>query len=195
MRHGIMRAGLLAIILAGPTVAADDPPRRSLDVTLPGLKKAGSVLLPNGWSLKPAGRQSALGDLPVILAENPKEPVLAVLHAGYGEHEVWTIDADTGRTIARTALPASFSGLVWSTDGARLFVGGGFDDVVYAFDHKDGLLSNKVTFAFGEKAAQRVPAGLAVSTRTVLWPSVVAMGLARSHSLASWECSENYEPH
>ena len=170
-------------MVAVPSVAADDPPRRSLDVTLPGLKKAGSVLLPNGWALKPAGRQSALGDLPVILAENPKEPVLAVLHAGYGEHEVWTIDADTGRTIARTALPASFSGLVWSADGARLFVGGGFDDVVYAFDHKGGLLSNKVTFAFGEKTAQRVPAGLAVSNDG----STLYVASSFGHSIATFD--------
>jgi DNA-binding beta-propeller fold protein YncE len=187
MRLCITRAGLLALLLVGLAQAADDPPRRSTDVTLPGLKKAGSVLLPNGWSLKPAGRQSALGDLPVILAENPKEPVLAVLHAGYGEHEVWTIDVATGRTIARTALPASFSGLVWSADGARLFVGGGFDDVIYAFDHKGGVLSGKVAFAYPEAAGaarvQRVPAGLAVSKDG----STLYVANSFGHSLATFD--------
>ena len=62
-------------------------------------------------------------------------------------------------------MPASFSGLVWSADGSRLYVGGGFDDVIYAFDHKDGLLSNKVAFALSrgpprrEEDPQRVTGG------------------------------------
>ena len=157
------------------------------------------MLLPNGWSLKPAGKQTPLGDLPVAMAENPKAPVLAVLHAGYGEHEVWTIDADSGRTIARVAIPASFAGLAWSPDGGRLYVGGGFDDVIHAFDHKDGLLSNEATFgypkpdpsknepvpAFGQGArkSQRVPAGLAVSADG----KTLYVANTFGHSLASFD--------
>jgi DNA-binding beta-propeller fold protein YncE len=145
------------------------------------------VLLPNGWSLKPAGKQTVLGDLPVILAENPKEPVLAVLHAGYGEQEIWTISTKNGQTIAKTVLPATFSGLIWSSDGSRLFVGGGFDDLIYAFDHKDGLLSNKVTFAYpegpGVKKTQRVPAGLALSKDG----STLYVANSFGHSLASFD--------
>ena len=52
-------------------------------------------MLPNGWSLKPAGRQVRLGDLPVQIAVHPTEPILAILHAGYGEHEVVTASATT----------------------------------------------------------------------------------------------------
>ncbi len=90
-----------------------------------------------------------------------------------------TIDASSGKVIARVALPTSFAGLVWSTDGKRLFAGGGFDDLIYRFDHADGLLSKKAVFAYpnrkeflaqpnpkeGEKAKslQRLPAGLALS--------------------------------
>ena len=39
--------------------------------TWPGMTRAGTVLLPNGWSLKPAGRQTKLGDLPVQIALHP----------------------------------------------------------------------------------------------------------------------------
>ncbi|WP_406695944.1 alkaline phosphatase family protein [Singulisphaera sp. Ch08] len=182
MRHydgQVGRATLVIVaIFAAMTVGADDPTPKEPDqreIMLPGLTRSGSVLLPNGWSLRPAGKQSPLGDLPVILAENPKFPILAILHAGYGEHEVWTLDAKSGQTIARAAIPASFSGLVWSANGDRLYVGGGFDDLIYGFDHKDGLLSNKSTFRYpdrtplqkesgpGGKKRQRVTAGLAVS--------------------------------
>jgi hypothetical protein len=145
----------------------------------PGMTRAGTVLLPNGWSLKPAGRQSKLGDLPVQIAVHPTAPILAILHAGYGEHEIVTVDGPTGRVIARVSLPFSFAGLVWSADGKRIFAGGGFDDRIYRFDHAEGLLSNKKLFEYpdrkefqaqpnpeyGEKGKkyQRLPAGLALT--------------------------------
>ena len=154
-----MRAGWGWIAAALLGLGADDPAPKAdrPEVNLPGLKPAGTVLLPNGWSLKPAGRQTPLGDFPIAIAENPKHPVLAILHAGYGDLEVWTIDAQTGKTLAKTALPATFAGLAWSPDGDRLYVGGGFDDVVHVFDHKDGLLSNKVVFEVSRAASSSSP--------------------------------------
>lgn len=146
----------------------------------PGIDPAGGVLLPNGWSLRPAGRQVPLGgDFPVLIAPHPSEPVLALLFAGYRTHEVVTADAESGRVIGRVALPASFSGLAWSPDGSRLYAGGGFDDVIYRFDHADGLLSDQFVYRYPgpvERAdpapddeqdvrdtGRRVPGGLALS--------------------------------
>jgi DNA-binding beta-propeller fold protein YncE len=143
------------------------------------MTRAGAVLLPNGWSLKPAGRQVGLGDLPVQIAIHPTEPILAILHAGYGEHEIVTVDGSTSKIIARVSVPSSFAGMLWSADGKRIFAGSGFDDRIYRFDHAAGLLSNKTLFEYpdrkafleqanpeyGDKAKkfQRVPAGLALS--------------------------------
>jgi DNA-binding beta-propeller fold protein YncE len=148
-------------------------------VVWPGMTATGTVVLPNGWSLKPAGRQTRLGDLPVQIAVHPTEPVLAVLHAGYGEHEIVMVNGSNGKTLSRVSLPASFAGLVWSADGKRLFAGGGFDDRIYRFDHAEGLLSQKKVFNYSDRAAspaepnpraevgakkqERVPAGLALS--------------------------------
>ena len=75
-------------------------------ITWPGMTRAGSVLLPNGWSLKPAGRQSSWAICRSRSRCTRAEPILAILHAGYGEHEVVTVDATTGRVIGRVALPA-----------------------------------------------------------------------------------------
>jgi DNA-binding beta-propeller fold protein YncE len=139
----------------------------------PGMTREGSVLLPNGWSLRPAGQQARLGDFPVQLAVHPSEPVLAVLHAGYGEHEVVTVNAKNGNVIGRVALAETFAGLVWSHDGKRLYIGGGWDDVVYAFDHADGLLSHQVKLAYSaphKDQEHRVPSGLALSRDgSTLW--------------------------
>ena len=109
----------------------------------------------------------------------PAEPILAILHAGYGEHEIVTVDGSTGKVIGRVSLPTSFAGLIWSADGKRLFAGGGFDDRIYRFDHADGLLSKKTVFDYPDrkeflaqpnpeegqeaKKYQRVPAGLALT--------------------------------
>ncbi|MEO6809687.1 MAG: bifunctional YncE family protein/alkaline phosphatase family protein [Isosphaeraceae bacterium] len=157
-----------ALVLGlGLAAFAADPETPRQEITWPGMNRAGTVLLPNGWSLKPAGKQVPLGDLPLTIAECPTAPVLAVLHAGYGEHEVITLDAKNGKTIGRVALHQTYGGLVWSRDGRRLFVGGGFDDQLYRFDHADGLLSNKVVMTYPPlmpgPTRVRVPSGLAIS--------------------------------
>jgi DNA-binding beta-propeller fold protein YncE len=161
------------------------------------MTRSGTVLLPNGWSLKPAGRQARLGDFPVQVALHPVAPILAILHAGYGEHEVMTVDGTTGHVIGRVSLPASFAGLAWSADGKRLFVGGGFDDLIYRFDHAEGLLSKQTVCAYpdrkaflaepnprigeGAKKHQRAPAGLAVTKngRTLYVAAAFGHSLAR----------------
>jgi YVTN family beta-propeller protein len=137
------------ILLLGIEVHAQSPaPPGHVEkprVTWPGLTAEGSILLPSGWSLRPAGRQTRLGDFPIQIAVHPVEPVLAILHAGYGEHEVITASAASGQVIGRVTLPETFAGLVWSADGKHLFVGGGYDDRVYRFDHTAGLLSNRTS--------------------------------------------------
>ena len=188
---GWLKVGALVLALGvGGSVRGQDPAPAPVGaaqpsaITWPGLNQAGAVLLPNGWSLQPAGKQAALGDFPVAMAEHPTEPILAVLHAGYGEHEVITLDAATGKTIGRVALKESFQGLVWSRDGKHLYVGGGFDDVVYRFDHAGGLLSNKFTFAYPAKEeGSRTTAGLAVSKdERTLW-----VANTFSHTLARFD--------
>ena len=81
-RKGLTLTAAAVLGLAGfaRTSVADEPATTRQAATWPGLARDGSVLLPNGWSLRPAGRQSKLGDFPVLAALHPTEPVLAVLH-------------------------------------------------------------------------------------------------------------------
>jgi DNA-binding beta-propeller fold protein YncE len=189
---GKKRSQWVGIILAvgvtsGMAFGQESDPKSRNEATWPGLTRAGTVLLPNGWSLKPAGRQAKLGDFPIAIAEHPTEPVLAVLHAGYGEHEVFTLEAASGKVIGRVALKESFQGLTWSSDGKHLFVGGGWDDVIYRFDNSAGLLSNKFTIKYPPRAepGQRVPAGLAISKDgETLW-----VANAFGHTLARFDGS------
>jgi sugar lactone lactonase YvrE len=183
--------------------ASGRAPQRTTDngqrTKWPGMTREGTVLLPNGWSLKPAGRQAKLGDFPVQIAPHPSRPILAVLHAGYGEHEVVTVDESRGHVIGRAAIPETFAGMTWSADGKQLFAGGGFDDLIYRFDHADGLLSNKAVFEYPDRKAflaepnpgdgervkkyQRTPAGLAVTSDG----KILYVSAAFGHSLGRFD--------
>jgi YVTN family beta-propeller protein len=170
-----------------PAAAQSAPEKRAASrSTWPGLTNAGTVLLPNGWSLKPAGRQTRLGDFPVQIAVHPGEPILAILHAGYGEHEIVTASGATGKIIGRVCVPETFAGLVWSANGKQLYVGGGFDDRIYRFDNAGGLLSNKATFSYPEGSdSRKVPGGLALAADgKTLWVANI-----HGHSLARLDTS------
>jgi len=108
---------------------------------LPGWQPDGSVLLPNQWSLKPAGRQVPIGDFPLNLALHRDGRHAAVLHCGWGQHEVRIVEVKTGRAVSQAALDEAFYGLAWSGDGATLFVSGAGTEVVHAFTFTDGYLS------------------------------------------------------
>ena len=51
-------------VLCLSVVWAKDP-AATMPRQLPGLRPDGSVLLPNQWSLRPMGKQTAVGDFPV----------------------------------------------------------------------------------------------------------------------------------
>ena len=161
-----------SLLIVGTQSFAQQPEKPTKTVW-PGLTRDGSVLLPNGWSIKGAGRHSKLGDFPVLAELHPTDAVLAVLHAGHGEHEVVTVDAKTGKVIGRVAMPETFAGLTWSRDGKTLYVGGGWDDVIYRFDYAQGLLSNQAKIGYPKTLGdrqRRAPAGLALSKEgQTLW--------------------------
>ncbi|MEW6161276.1 MAG: hypothetical protein AB1813_27930, partial [Verrucomicrobiota bacterium] len=85
---------LALCLLAGLTFSshAQPAPTQSPSLELPGPRSDGSVLLPNQWSLRPAGKQVVVGDFPVNIAMHPSGRFAAVLHCGYGQHEIVVLD-------------------------------------------------------------------------------------------------------
>src|SRR5262245_38786459 len=143
MRRSFFAAALLVSAYVGLTLAltegrqaAEALPRREARVPrlLPGVQPGGEVQLPNQWSLRPAGRQIVVGDFPVNLALHPDGQWLAILHAGFGEHEVIILDLKTRKKTSRVLLDQCFVGLCFSPDGKRLFASGGEQEIVHAFD-------------------------------------------------------------
>ncbi|HUY36651.1 MAG TPA: alkaline phosphatase family protein [Pirellulales bacterium] len=139
---------------------AEDQPGRDRPRQLPGVQPAGEVLLPNQWSLRPAGKQIKLGDLPVQIVLHPKQRFAAVLHAGYGEHEIVVVDLEKQRIVSRVALAQTFYGLAFDPDGQRLFASGAESEVVHQFRFADGYLSEHRELAVGKPEETYVPAGI-----------------------------------
>src|SRR5262249_44843801 len=148
--------GTCAVLALGLDVRPGPAPVKSAGQTrlLPGVQSNGAILLPNQWSLRPAGKQLTLGDFPVNAALHPSGQWLAILHAGYGEHEVVIVDLNPpsvsppkvggryrGGISCRVPLEQAFYGLCFSPDGRQLFASGAEHEVIHAFGFEDGLLS------------------------------------------------------
>src|SRR5579885_3135442 len=125
----------LSALAQEPTTPRHEPRR------LPGMDDKGTVILPNQWSLKPAGKQIKLGDFPVQIALHPTERYAAALHAGYGDHEIVVVDLKRERVVSRVTVPQAFYGICFDREGRQLFASGGEDEVVHRYEFADGFLS------------------------------------------------------
>ena len=176
LRRSVMAAVVLIAVCGGLSVALsgrsqDRPPRNeekrsaAAPRVLPGILPGGAVQLPNLWSLRPAGKHLTVGDFPVNMALHPGGAYLAVLHAGYGEHEIIVIDLRTRRqrVVCRVSLEQTFYGLCFSPDGNTLYASGAEFEVVHSFAFGDGLLSRPRPIAVAALKDKFIPAGLAVS--------------------------------
>ncbi len=127
----------------------------------------GRVQLPNQWSFMPAGTQRLIGDLPVNMKLHPDGKHLAILHAGFGPHEVIILKLDgkgDSQVVSRSVLKAAFYGLDFSPDGKHFYCSGGTSEQTYRFDFEDGELGSRVTISLVESKEEIcVPAGVTVS--------------------------------
>ena len=141
---------------AFPAGAADAP------LLWPGRQADGSMLLPNQWSLRPAGNSIGLGDFPVNIALTPDGKYAAVLHCGYSQHEIRLVDLAAGSVVGTNKVAEAFYGLTFSRDGRKLFCSGASGEVIHTFDFKKGQLSPAGNIRLRPVEQQGVPAGLAV---------------------------------
>jgi DNA-binding beta-propeller fold protein YncE len=159
MLHHIACAALA--LAAGSLTASPLPPR-----IVPGLQADGSTLLHSQWSIRPAGRQVGLGDFPTGLAVHPSGRWAAVLHCGYGFHEVRIVDLNTGSVTAAGPLHEAFYGVVFSSDGKELVCSGASDEVLHVFDFREGKLMARPDVVLAPRDITAVPAGIALTSDT-----------------------------
>lgn len=120
-----------------------------------------TVTLPNGWSLSPAGRSLALGDLPLNMAVSHSKRFLAVTNNGQGDHTLQLINLSTEKESDKLKIKSGWLGLCFSADDRYLYVGAGNENRVLRYVVKDGKLKYKDDISLGKKWPNKIsPAGM-----------------------------------
>ncbi|MGC8741788.1 MAG: bifunctional YncE family protein/alkaline phosphatase family protein [Candidatus Sumerlaeaceae bacterium] len=127
-----------------PVIVTTPNARQARPASPPALRPedglTSGVLLPNQWRLTPVGATLDLGDLPLSLVVDPQGRRAAILHAGFGDHEVRLIDLNERKLLSRAQIPNAWVGAAFDAAGEKLYVSGGADDLFYVFPvHEAGL--------------------------------------------------------
>ena len=125
------------------------------------------VQLPNGWHLSPAGRNLALGDLPLNIAVSKSKKLMAVTNNGQSVQSVQLINPITEKELDRVIVPKSWYGLKFSADENFLFVSGGNDNWILKYAIINQKLKISDTIKLGSKWPNKIsPAGIEIDDAT-----------------------------
>jgi len=104
----------------------------------------GETVLPNGRVITPRGRQFFTAPHPYGLALSPDGRTLATANSGTKPFSVTVISLPGGRAREiHSSLNATFMGLAFAPDSRTLYVSGGNDGAILAYDLRgDRLLAN-----------------------------------------------------
>src|SRR5262245_29374153 len=128
-------AAAAVLLLATLTLplASQDKPR------FPGPTDKG-FLLPNGWTITPAGRHVTLTDLPLNIVPLAGGQHALVGTAGYNKHELSLIDLTALKVVSRELVFQSWFGLAVGPKADQVWWSGGGANLLHSFDLKDGKL-------------------------------------------------------
>ena len=149
-------AGIVALGLAAGAFA-----QQSTAAQHPGAAK-GQTLLPNGWSIAPAGKHVAVGDLPLAMVESADGRYAIVANNGYQKPSLTVVDLQRLSVKQRVPLESAWLGLAWHPDGQRLYCSGSAKNAVYELTWKDGNLSVTRTLSLGAPEEGTFVGGIAV---------------------------------
>src|SRR5256886_16862284 len=129
----------------------------------PGPLKDGTTLLPSGWRIHPAGRQIAVGTLPLNLP-TLSDRSLVVTNNGYGENGLMRVDPVAGRVVWRHPLRAAWLGLARSGREWRdtVWASGGGTNRVYRLIWLGGAGWTSDSATLADTSVRLFAAGLAL---------------------------------
>jgi YVTN family beta-propeller protein len=125
LRRTLTLAAALAATLAIPLLAQDTP--RYAGPTDKGF------LLPNGWTIAPAGEQVPLTDLPLNILPTPDGTHALVATNGYNAHELSLIDLATRKVVDKETVRQSWFGLAHDPGAGKVWWSGGGADMLHTF--------------------------------------------------------------
>lgn len=122
----------------------------SLAQTIPGSSKSGKVLLPNGWSLSPAGRSLPLGDLPLNIQISASQKLMAVSNNGQSKQSIQLIDPQSEKILHDQPIGKAWYGLKFSADEKKLYASGANDNIILVYPIGNKMLGKADTIVLGK---------------------------------------------
>lgn len=118
-------------------------------------------LLPNGWTLSPAGRSLPLGDLPLNIAVSQSKKLMAVTNNGQSVQSIQLIDPATETILDNVVVPKAWYGLKFSADEKYLYASGGNDNWILKYAVTKNKLVLNDSISLGKKWPNKIsPAGI-----------------------------------
>jgi YVTN family beta-propeller protein len=153
-RRAALRPAVAALLWAAPG---------ALHADRPGSQGGGTVLLPNGWRIAPAGRHLPVGDLPLSMVESADGRYVIVTNNGHTKPTLTVVDVE--RLLVRSRLPMEHAwlGLAWDPDRKRLYSSGAGGSTVDEVVFGGGTLKPGRSFALAKPSPESFVGGLAVS--------------------------------
>jgi DNA-binding beta-propeller fold protein YncE len=133
------------------------------------------ILLPNGWTLTPAGHSLPLGDLPLNIAVSATGKYAAVTNNGQSTQTLQLLDIAVEKVLDTVIIQKSWLGLQFSADDKWLYASGGNDNFIlrYAVNPHPSVghpgLVLKDSIVLGKKWPEKIsPAGLDIDDKRQL---------------------------
>ena len=121
-------------------------------------------MLPNGWSISPAGRSFPLGDLPLNIAVSKSQRYMAVTNNGQSVQSIQLIQPSTEKILFTVTIPKSWYGLKFSADEKFLYASGGHDNWILQYAIIKDTLMLKDSIKLGEKWPNKIsPTGIEIN--------------------------------
>lgn len=124
------------------------------------------TMLPNGWSLSPAGRGYLLGDLPLNIAVSHSQRLMAVTNNGQSTQSIQLISGVTGNILDNIVVDECWMGLKFSEDEHYLYASGGNNNWILKFAITHDRLILRDSIPLGAKWPNRIsPAGIDIDDK------------------------------
>jgi YVTN family beta-propeller protein len=98
------------------------------------------VMLPNGWSITPAGKNIPLGELPLNMVVSNQKKYLAITNNGQSTHTIDLVDIEKETRIDSIIIAKAWYGLAFSKDDQFLYASGGHDNQVNKYSIRNNKL-------------------------------------------------------
>ena len=122
------------------------------------------VMLPNGWTLSPAGKSLPLGDLPLNMAVSKSKKLMAITNNGQSTQSIQLINLVNNTILDNIKISKSWLGIAFSADEKTLYASGGNDNWILKYNIINNKLLLSDSIKLGDKWPNKIsPAGICIN--------------------------------